>query len=318
MIALYQSTFFLALALLAIVITLFVLAVSLLGRAIRISIEEQEKTEKDQLARSQNETRELNKQFTRASKKHVQPDIDRIQKSINKIKWYQRLSKLKLRWIRIKPNFLRVSLGVLSPAALFIIAIATSALAIYFESESHDTAISLWYTSLITLILGIANMLLTLRVTQSVAITSEETSYLRQKEMMISALTSVEEGKIPAFVLSFDENIPFNIISGQNKTIPFRIQLIKGTIARKPKAMFFLPEGFSAPAHAVFKQWDQIPEIGGLQSFECEFTDCTQAFNPTGKITITASPEKGSYEVMYKLGSEEFNGELERFTVNVI
>lgn len=53
--SIYQLTFFLAVALLAIVITVFVLAVSLLGRAVKLSVEEQEKAEKDRKKDTENE-----------------------------------------------------------------------------------------------------------------------------------------------------------------------------------------------------------------------------------------------------------------------
>lgn len=69
MIAVYQATFFLSIALLAIVITVFVLAVSLLGRAVRISIEEQVQSEQDGLKRSQSEIANLTEQFKRAGEK---------------------------------------------------------------------------------------------------------------------------------------------------------------------------------------------------------------------------------------------------------
>lgn len=244
--------------------------------------------------------------------------MDRIQKSINKIKWRQRFLKLKLRWISIKPKFLGVPLGVIFPGLLFLIAFFSSTFAIYFESSSHSMALSLWYTSLITILIGTINLFLTLRVTQSVAITSEETSYLRQKEMMVSALLDVEERKRPSFTLGFRESMPINIKSDEVLAINVYIHLTSGTIARKARAMVFLPKEFEAIGHTIFRQPDHLDMFGGLDSFQITFNDCTRAFDPSETINIKAPSEKRAYEILYKLGSEEFDGQIEKFTVNVI
>lgn len=319
MVVIYQATFYLSVVLLAILITLFVLAVSLLGRAVRISIDEQEKTEQASLSRNQSEIQDLNKQFKKAEKAHIQPDIDRIQKSINKIKWSQRFSKIRLRWICIKPKFLGVPLGVILPGSLFLVSIVTSTLAIYFESSSHNIALSLWYISLITVIMGIINIFLTLRVIQSVAITSEETSYLRQKEMMKSALIEAEEVKIPSLEFLFSyENPPFDIGADQQKNIDFRVHLAKGDTARNISSMFFVPEGFSFPGHATHKQPPSVKTVAGLLSASINFDCCTKGFDTSSSINIKAPSNQGVYEAWYKVGCDRFDGELQSFEINVV
>lgn len=319
MVVIYQATFYLSIVLLAILITLFVLAVSLLGRAVRISIDEQEKAEQASLSRSQSEIQDLSKQFKKAEKSHIQPDIDRIQKSIKKIKWSQRFSKIKLRWICIKPKFLGVPLGVILPGSLFLVSIVTSTLAIYFESSSHNTALSLWYISLITVIMGMINILLTLRVTQSVAITSDEISYLRQKELMKSALIEVEEVKTPSLEFSFsDENPPFDIGADQQKNIDFHIHLTKGYPARNIGVMFFVPEGFGFPGHTTHKQPISVQTVAGLLSASVNFDYCTTSFDPASSINIKAPSNQGAYKAWYKVGCDRFDGELQSFDINVV
>lgn len=319
MVAVYQATSYLSIALLAIVITVFVLAVSLLGRAVRISIEEQEKFEEDGLKRSQSEIADLTEQFKRAGDKNEQLDMDRIQKSINKIKWRQRFSKMKLRWISIKPKFLGVPLGVIFPSLLFLVAFISSAFAIYFESSSHSMALSLWYTSLITILIGTTNILLTLRVTQSVAITSEETSYLRQKEMMKSALIEVEEAKKSSLILIFQsEQPPFDIESDQQKKFDFRIHLNKGDVAVHLTVMFFVPDGFIFPGRHSYKQELFVGTVGGLLSSEINIERCTKAFDQVDEIIIKAPSKKGSYKAWYKVGCDSTDGEFVSFKINVV
>ena len=59
MVAVYQLTFFLALGLLAISITVFVLAVSLMGRAIGMAIKAQEKVNEERRQADKHKMREI-------------------------------------------------------------------------------------------------------------------------------------------------------------------------------------------------------------------------------------------------------------------
>ena len=86
MVAFYQLTFYLSLALLAIVITVFVLALSLLGRAVRISSEEQQKAEQERQERNQAQLGIIQGKLdtTKADEKH--PDIESLTKSLRELK----------------------------------------------------------------------------------------------------------------------------------------------------------------------------------------------------------------------------------------
>lgn len=319
MIVLYQSTFWLALALLAIVITVFVLAVSLLGRAIRISVEEQERVEQEKRKSSSEQITKLNSQLNEAAKKEGQPDIDSLKKNINDLQKQLRLANWRLRWICFKPKLLRVTWGALFPASLFVISIVTSSLAIYYDPTSHDIALSLWYTSIFFIILGIILIILTLTVTQDVAASTDEASFIRQKEMMKSALFEVEEAKKPSLILKFlNEQPPFDIVSNQEKVIDFFLHLDKGDIAVHPRVMFFVPEGFMFPGHSFYKQSLSVRIVGGLLSATINFERCAKAFDEINKITIVAPSEKDSYEAWYKVGCDSYDGELIPFKINVV
>lgn len=318
MVALYQATFYLSTVLLAVTITVFVLAVSLLGRAVRISTVEQEKNQKEVLSISQASMRELEERFKKASKDQSQPDITSIQKSINRIKSLQRRSRLKLLWICIKPNFLRVPLGVLLPGLLFIIAIASSALAIYFESTSHITALSFWYVSMVVMIIGTIFIILTLVVTQSVSVTSEETSHVRQKEVFISALREYDESQKPILILEFsNEQPPFTLSVDQQKEIDFSIRLTRGDIARKPEIWFFAPAEFGFPGKETRIQPATLPKIGGYISTAFNFKDCGQGVTLSGKLLIKAPSQPNKYLLYFQVMSELFVGDDFSFEVRV-
>ncbi|MFC1992076.1 hypothetical protein ACFLVC_05095 [Chloroflexota bacterium] len=315
--SLFQITFYLSLALLAILITVFVLAVSLLGRAIRISLDEQKKTEQEQQEQASALYESIEGKLNIAKEEGKGPNIDSLTKSLREAKKQMKKHGRRLIWIRWKPKFLKTSWGIFIPGSFFIASIVFSALSLQFQT-SPTMSLSLWILSLITMFSGVALICLILKVIESVAVTSDETSFIRQKEMMVSALTEVEEGKKPSFVLQFGETLPIDIKSDEVSTIHLYIQLTKGSIARKPKAMFFLPEGFEAPNNKTIVQRDHIPTIGGLLSFDIDFIDCTKAFSPSGQIVLKAPSTKGAYTIFYKVGSEEFDGKLGNFIVNVV
>lgn len=315
MLTLYQATFYLSTLFLAITITVFILAVSLLGRAVRISTVEQEKNQKEILSRNKASMEELKE---KASKGQFKPDIASIQKSINIIKRRQRFSRLKLWWICIKPHFLEVPLGVLLPGSLFIISIASSALAIYFESSSHDTALSLWYTSIVIMIIGAIFIIFILRVTQSVALTSEEISHVRQKEVFTSALHEYYESQKPELVLEFyAEQPPFTLSVDQQKEIDFNITLSKSDIARKPVIWFFAPAEFDFPGKGTIIQTRMSSTTGGYRSTTFEFKDCTKGVFLTGKLLIKAPSQPNKYVLYYQVMSELFVGDEFPFEVRV-
>lgn len=318
MIILYQSTFWLALALLAIVITAFVLAVSLLGRAIRISVKEQETVEQEKRESSSEQIKKFNSQLNEAIEKDEQPDIDSLKKQINDLQKQLRHANWRLRWICFKPKLLRVTWGALFPASLFIISIVTSSLALFYDPSSHSIALFLWYTSICFITLGSILIILTLTVIQDVASSTDETSFIRQKEMMKSAMVEVEEEKKPGIEVIFNKQLPFDLISTQPTEIAFRLTMTKGYIAKSTKIMFFAPKGFDFPGLPTLIQQDWVADVAGHLSTQLDIGDYIKGFDPFRILKITSPPEKGSYQLWYKVVSEAFNGVLTPFEVKVI
>jgi len=188
MAAIYEATFFLALALLAIVITVFVLAVSLLGRAIKISLEEKRKAESEQTEAIERDMLAIEKQLTTARKKKGKPDIKRLEKSLRILRRRELLHKIKLWFIKLRPHLLKAPLGVFVPGALFIMAVALCGTAQNYIIAAPDLAKALWIVGAIAIALGIINVGLTLRVIQGLAVTSDDVPFARQKEVFKSSL----------------------------------------------------------------------------------------------------------------------------------
>jgi uncharacterized membrane protein (DUF106 family) len=113
----FEALFFIAIGLLAITITVFVLAVSLLGRAVKLSLEEQERTESERKADSERTRTELKEKLEQATY-----DRESLVKSLKEYKKKIEKHDRTLRWIRWKPNLLKVKWGVFIPCFLFIVA----------------------------------------------------------------------------------------------------------------------------------------------------------------------------------------------------
>jgi biopolymer transport protein ExbD len=309
----YQLTFFLSLALLAIVITIFVLAVSLLGRAVKLSTEEQTKAEERRKKDTESKIKEMQGALEEArAAGHV--DTAGLRKSIKALEKKDARHKWRLRWIKIKPKFLTADWGALIPGALFLIAAILSGLALNQPSETATASPYLWL-SLIALGIGICFVCLTLKVIQGVAITSEETVFVRQKEMFKAALMEFEEEKKLLLQLVFeDKQPPFHVKANSEMTFTFLVEIIQGSVARNTKVYFFAPPGFE------FIESVAGPTSGSYPNYvsaEFEQGDILSPLRKRKKVKIKTPSKKDEYVAAYGVVCEGFHSDLDEFNIVV-
>ena len=151
--SIYQLIFFLSIALLAIVVTVFVLAVSLLGRAVRLSVEEQTQAEEKRKQDTENEIKEIQRKLDQA-KTQGWLDVEDLTKNLSDLNRKETRHLWKLRWIKIKPKLLTASWGALVPGAFFLISVIFSALALHLQNGGLTTTLYMWI-ALIALGIGI-------------------------------------------------------------------------------------------------------------------------------------------------------------------
>jgi ABC-type multidrug transport system fused ATPase/permease subunit len=313
----YQLTFFLALALLAIVITVFVLAVSLLGRAVRIAAEEQEESEKEQKYATEKEIKRIQDQIGEAQKTG-QLDIEGLGKTLKGLKGKNRKHEWKLRWIRIKPKLLTASWGALVPGAFFLISVIFSALALYVPDEASTALLYMWI-ALITMFVGICFVCLTLKVIEGVAITSDETAFVRQKEILTTALREFEEEKKPVLGLQFrGQQPPFHIKLDAETKLEFLLGLIKGDVADNVTANFYLRPGFSFPGIQSIIQAPDHPTLPNFVTARVDYgLPITRGADIINELVIKAPPKAGSFPGYYGVRCRGFAGGLEKFEIIV-
>ncbi len=120
MITVYQLLFVLALGLLAIMSAVFVFSVTLLGRAINISINEQQKAEQELKNATKDKTAELKQELEQATREERNIDIKRLNNTIRTLNIKSFFHNLKLAVIRFKPKLLGASWGVIIPGAFLL------------------------------------------------------------------------------------------------------------------------------------------------------------------------------------------------------
>ncbi len=318
MVAFYQLTFYLSLALLAIVITIFVLAVSLLGRAVRISSEEQQKAERERQERNQAQLGIIQDEMDTAKVDDKRPAVENLAKSLRELEKQIKKHDRKLAWILWKPKFLTAMWGVFIPGSLFLFSAVLSLLALNFQT-SYNLSLSLWILSLIATLSGITLICLILKVIEGVAVTADEASFIRQKEMLKTALIEFDKSNKPELGLKFsDKKTPFTIEAGSQKTLLFGISLTKGDIGRKPQVLFFAPKGFEFPGKTTVVQPSNVPNVAGLYTACIEgFKDYHRGLSEPGEIVIKAPLGKGTYALWYNIFCEQYTGPKVKFSIEV-
>lgn len=233
----FEALYFLTIGLLAITITIFVLAVSLLGRAVKLSLEEQEKTEENRKADTEKSRSELKEQLDQATYNRKA-----LEKSLEKYKVKVDRHNRALRWIRWKPKFLKTNWGVFIPSAFFIMAIVIISLARYQLGQFNTNYQYLYFgTSVFLLLVGIGFICLTLKVIEGVSITSEEIAFTRESEALKKALIDVEEAKRPELSIKFRKiEFPLYVAVNTETKIQVEASLIKADIAEDVSVRFYI------------------------------------------------------------------------------
>ncbi len=315
----YQLTFFLALGLLAIVITIFVFAVSLLGRAMEAAA----KSEKEKLAeRKENNAKEMTAMKREIEEAEASGQIPRGM--IRKLKKLEKRDKKfgkELSKIRRAPELLTVKGGVLPVGSCLLGALILNGGAWYLSNGqifSWIIPVLIWILGLAAIGYSISRIYQCLKTIESVAITSEEAALKRTIESFKIAQKELEEEKKPKLALTFrDKKPPLHIEAGAEKEIKIGLILTSGDIARKPQVMFFVPKGFDLPDRETLVQPEHVKNVGGHISTEISFSDCRKGINLAGSVTIKAPSKKDTYSLWYQITAENFVGPDEEFKVIV-
>jgi hypothetical protein len=323
-----QATFFLSIALLAIVTTIFVFASSLLGRAVEAHRDDQEKLnkEKEELL-----TRNREDLQSKLQKSVTAEDISQLKKEIEKLE--AEIAKIKKKSENIKKSYevFEVKGGVFYPALCFLASLILSGIAwslsqawIGFNLGSAFIPYTpmLWLLALLAAGCGIERLYLSLRKIQEVAVTSEEAALRRTVEAFKTAQTELEEKKRPKLILFFKgEKPPFSVKAGSTLAMTFIVTLIQGDVARKPVISFFVPEGFaflnSKYSHTIDPQSSTFKYPKYLCISLHPKGDYKSGIKYMGELNLQTPAQKSDFTLAYRLICESFVGEYKEFKVVV-
>ena len=301
--SIYQLTFFLALGLLAIVVTVFVFAISLLGRAIEVAAKEQEKTTKDQKDAIEIEITEILKQISSLQKKKsIGKELQELEKSLKKLRKQDEKSVRKLGRIVKAPELLTVKGGVLPVGSCLLGALTLSGVAWYLSNGQVFSWIIptvIWLVAFAGTGYSIFRIYQSLKVIESVAITSEQVALLREVEAFKTALRVFEEEKKPELRLTFKgKKFPLHVKVDLEVSLPLDLGIHKGDFAENVKVYISASPGFDFPGedtstmpsdfdypNYIYMIWNVGEIIKGLVTHNT--------------ITIKSPPRVGSFNIVY-------------------
>lgn len=312
----YQLTFFLGLALLGVVITIFVFAVAQLGRATEVSSRETQAILSREKETRVKRIESIEKQLAEA-KKTGSLDYSKLSSELQNLIKERIGYEAELKRIHGKLECMRVKGGVLRPGAFFFTTLILSGLATFLAGGQNDIANALWISSIVTLGFGSWWVYKNLKVIEEVTTTSQE-AMEKLPEAVKVALRELEEEKKPELALVFEgEQLPLHITCGGQIEAKYYIFLVKGEVARSLEVAFFAPPGFDFPGVRTWLQPQKQREIGGYTTTSFGYEDLRKGIIFRRRITLKAPSSPGSFTLKYSIVCERFDSGFEEFEVVV-
>jgi hypothetical protein len=305
----------LAIALIAAVITIFVIAASLLGRAIEESSREQEEVARKESSEFDETIAGLQQQLKEAKGTKV---IDDLKRQIAEYEEKKKEAEKDLKRISQKYGMLTVRGTVLYPGMFFLISIVLAGIARYTATIPLATvSYILWGLSLAAIIWGSYRICKCLKVIEGVAITTEEAQYKRMTQALETALERHEESKRPKLGLEFKKRKPpFSFKPDAKETIEFSVSIEHGFVAKSAEVWFFAPKGFGFPGQDTWNQ-DSDFVIPNALTTNMKVGDLISGTRYPKNIDIKMPSKKGEYTLRYRLKCEDFSSERIEFKVKV-
>jgi len=315
---LYQWTFFLALTVLGILVTIFVFAVALLGRALEVAAQAEKEKLTERKKNNEQEMGKIKKEIDEAKGQIPKGLTKKLLKLEKKDKEFEKdLSK-----IRRAPELLTVKGGVI-PAGIFLIAALTLSGVSWYLSTIGNllpiVPVLVWVPGLGFVGYSVFRICRTLKVIENVAITSEEAALRRTVEAFKTAQAELEEAKKPKLKLVFSpKKSSFEIEAGKQTSLRFLVYVVQGDIARHAAAYFFAPPDFEFPGHESWRQREDSKDFENFVSTRYDLKDVRKTISNPGVLNIKAPTKTGSYAITCRLVCDEgYAGPDEQFQIRV-
>jgi hypothetical protein len=293
----YQLTFFLALGLLAIVITIFVFAVSQVGRATESASREQQDILLGQKEAEGQQIEKIQEQLEEAKKAgHLDEAklLAELQNTKEKITSYDtQLKHLQERIILIRRRG-----AVVCPGAFFLTALVLTILASGLAESQNFVALPLWIISIGALVFGGFGVFRTLGAIEEVTITSRE-AMEKLPEVVKAALVALEEEKKPELRLTFKgKKFPLHVEADSEVSLPLALEVYKGEFAEDIAVHICAPPGFDFPdrdKYVLPEDHDHPNYVGTIWYRE----KAMRGLRYHNTVTMKVPSKKGTFKIAY-------------------
>jgi len=313
----YQITALLALALLAIVITIFVLASSLLG----LAVESAAKEDKDRRAAQDSE---IEKQVEQAKMDlnnaaegtgEFEQAAKTLRNLINKKKKFEKETKR----IRRGYEVFTPKGGVLYPGIPLLASLVLSTLAWGFSMGTYQSVSPyLWGFGVAALVFSLYRIYFGLKKIEKVAVTSEQAALTRMTRALGTALKTHDEAMKPRLEFKFlDKEPPFHTSKESTSETRYKIELGHGDSLRGAEIWFIAPPDFSFPDKKAGLLGADLIEKGFSLACCDEFEDIIPQKEYYGTLKLRTPARTGTFRLGYGMRYEGCWSEFQYFEVVV-
>lgn len=280
-----------SLTLLGVTITVFVLSVSLLGRAIERSQTEQARILQERSERLQRQKTEVEKRLGSATS---EAEVRDLEAKLKRLRRELRTYRKKLR----RANRMATQLGVVGvvivPGTAFLLSIVCAEITQLVIG--HCIKLLLISVSLLSLLVGIYFLLKSLRALEFTALTTEDVSLRQTTIALQKALEEHEDRRTPKLRLKLTEPSPIEVSKGAEFSLEFALGLRTGFSARGVEVWCLIPPGFRfIDAQKVWQQGDTHEKYPGYWTTIETFESIKKGVTYESAFKIKAPDSEGVY-----------------------
>lgn len=309
------------LTLLGLVVAIFIIAISFLGRAIEQSSEQAARIIDEREEEFERTVQEADKKLKKA--KVSGEELAEAKRTLEnyeiKKKWFEKRRAKALAGYRL----LTVKGGVLCPGGALLLSLAFVVIAKHLTTLSGTVALVFSYILMILAAVGVGwacyRAYRSLNVLQSVATIPEEVQLKRTIEAFETALQRRDERIRPKLDFYFTNPLPpFEFKRSSEQAIEFAVYAEEGSPAKGVNVEFVAPDGLEFPGVKEVYRAKHMKDYPGALKNVMTLGDLIGGYTVESELTIKLPAKVGTYKLLYGVGCEGFVSDWECEEVTVV
>lgn len=282
----------LILVLIAIPPVIWVISISFLGQAIKITQEAIKKKQEENKKLLEKLRKEAETKLAEAETKGEE-QVEKAQQALNERDKEIKRSKKDIKITKRKYSYLAVTQGIVIPFSLFLSALVIIWLRSYYQDNILSLSLAL-VSILLLITTGIYQIYLTMKLIEDIAQRTQ-----------------------PILELEFKPPPPFEMFQSSTCNIEINIALKQAEVARSASAMFFIPKGFDYVNEKVKWNQDQNCDIPEALTISRKWDTILPNIFQIDNIIIKAPNKPSEYALGYSLQCEGFSSGFKEVKVIV-